>query len=143
MGKPHGIFEVEAYFMSLLIAGPFVLACLAALLAPRFVRADSIIPRLAHCLADLRASKEESVVSDCALADVGGIVGRSRDAIRQALVEPRWCSEVQLAVELDHCSEKPTWGYSFYRTPGPGGGPELVLRFANDRVERAEWVYTQ
>jgi hypothetical protein len=103
----------------------------------------SVCPRLAQCLSDLRGSERATVLSDCALVDVRGAVGSSRDAIRRSLGEPRWCRDAGAALELDHCGDKTTWGYSFYRIPGPGGGPELVLRFANDRIEIAEWLYTQ
>jgi len=114
-------------------------ACAGKLLA----LADPIIPRLAQCLAELRASKEESAVSGCALAEASDLVGSSRDAIRQGLGEPQWCRDGGPAINLRDCGGKSTWGYSFYRVPGPGGGPELLLQFADDRVENAEWFYTQ
>lgn len=137
------MFREEARMQAALVFGPMLLGLIVAIVAPRMMKGETSLSNLGECLTELRATRQPTFTSPCALATVDDLVGVGRAQILGVLGEPTWCGESIAQLQFEGCSSRPVWGYAFYRLQGPGGGPELVLHFADAHVAKAEWLHTQ
>jgi hypothetical protein len=108
---------------------------------------DRLLSELRSCLNALPRRSASTVVSPCAEKDVRLLSGIARVTILAKLGRPDWCSSSQeqfMPWSEQACASAPAWGYSFYRIPAVGGGPELQVDFSSLQVATAfKWVHTQ
>lgn len=108
---------------------------------------ERLLGELRSCLDALPRRSASTIVSPCAEKDVRSLLGIARVTFLAKLGRPDWCSTAQEQFmpwsEQTYVSA-PTWGYSFYRIPALGGGPELQLTFSSlQEATAVEWVHTR
>jgi hypothetical protein len=108
---------------------------------------DRLLSELRSCLNALPERSTSTVVSPCAERDVRLLSGIARATFLAKLGHPDWCSSSQdqfMPWSEQTCASAPTWGYSFYRIPALGGGPELQVTFGSLQTATAvEWIHTR
>ncbi len=133
--------------MGLLPMLVIVVGLISGLLAPRLYgqsrsasgertldsRRQAVLSEFGSCVRSLPEKVETTFISPCAQRDATLLVGISRATLASGLGHPDWCKpgpNAQLLPWSDRaCAGSPIWGYSFYRVPAVGGGPELQFTF--------------
>lgn len=131
----------------LLLIG-FCLLPLAAAAEPSLsAEQERLFGEFRACIDALPKRSTLAVVSSCAEKDARLLSGVTRATFLAKLGHPDWCTSSTGRLELwseQACSSAHTWGYSFYRLAGVGGGPELKITFGDRQLSIvAAWLYTQ
>src|SRR6266446_9485992 len=140
-------FSREAIIMGLLPVLVIVVGLIAGLVAPSLyglsgavrgdrtldLRQQDLLSEFGSCLRSLPERVESAFISSCAQKDATRLIGISRATLLSDLGHADWCKlgpNTQLLLWSDRaCAGSPIWGYSFYRIPAVGGGPELQFTF--------------
>jgi hypothetical protein len=108
---------------------------------------ERLLGEFRSCLEALPSQSTSAVVSPCAERDARLLSGITRAAFLAKLGFPDWCTSSKGQVLLwseQTCTSARTWGYSFYRLAGVGGGPELQVTFSDRQLSTAVvWLHTQ
>lgn len=133
--------------LRLLILGSCLFALTAMAEPSLSPEQERLLGELRSCLDALPKKDAATVVSPCADKNARLLSGVPRATFLARLGRPDWCtsSKGQLAPWSEQtCVSAPTWGYSFYRLVGIGGGPELRVMFGTHQLSTSvAWVHTQ
>ncbi len=162
MARVMNRFRREVIIVGLLPILVIVVGLVAGLVVPRVIgqvgpaspdrtlnsRQQALLSEFASCLRSLPPRVQSTLISPCAQRDATQLMGISRTTLASSLGHPDWCkpgASAQLLLWSDRvCAGSPIWGYSFYRIPAVGGGPELQLTFDESQTSAAvSWVRTQ
>jgi len=129
------------------IASSFISGILYCHLGLSF--AYNLVPRPeADGLTSRLLIDEPTVVSPCAERSAVFLTGLPGATFTKRLGQLDWCrksarSDLILWTDQD-CVLSPVWGYSFYRIPALGDGPELEITFDQMQTSTAlSWVHSQ